>query len=124
MAHPREMGVILPLTAEREIRHTLDPDISKRLTQQPVANTLGIDPIKEYIATARKVMVNAKAMGPDGLPVELLNSDSDKIGPFFIGAPPTYHPHLARRESPTAIERRDRHRTPQERRQDGVRKLP
>ena len=40
------------------------------------------------------------------------------------GAPPTYHPHLARGESPTAVERRGHYRTPQEGRQDGVRKLP
>ena len=50
----------------------LDPDISKRLPQQLVASALGIEPLKEDIATAMKVMINAKAVGPDGLLAELL----------------------------------------------------
>ena len=50
---------------------TLDPGIPKRLLQQLIASALGIDP-KEEIATAMKAMANAKAVGPDGLPVELL----------------------------------------------------
>ena len=61
----------------------LDPDIPKRLMQQPVTSTLGIDPTNYDIATAMRVMVNAKVIGPDGLPAELLNSDSDKTGPFY-----------------------------------------
>ena len=40
------------------------------------------------------------------------------------GAPPTYHPHLARVESPTAVKKRGHYRTPQERNQDGGWKLP
>ena len=44
----------------------LDPDTPKRLPQQPVASALGIEPTEEEIATAMK------AMGPDGLPAELL----------------------------------------------------
>ena len=50
----------------------LDPDIPKRLSQQPVASALGIEPTEEEIATAIKAMANEKAVGPDGLPVELL----------------------------------------------------
>ena len=50
----------------------LDPDIPKRLTQHPVASALGIEPTEEEIATAKKAMANAKAMGPDDLPAELL----------------------------------------------------
>ena len=50
----------------------LDPDISKRLPQHPVASALGIDPTEKEIATAMKAMANAKAVGPDGLPAELL----------------------------------------------------
>ena len=50
----------------------LDPDIPKRLPQQPVASALGIEPTEE-IATAMKKMANEKAEGPDGLPAELLN---------------------------------------------------
>ena len=50
----------------------LDADIPKRLPQHPVASVLGIEPTEEEIATAMKAMANAKAVGPDGLPVELL----------------------------------------------------
>ena len=49
-----------------------DPDILKRLPQHPVASALGIEPTEEEIATAMKAMANAKAMGPDDLPAELL----------------------------------------------------
>ena len=44
----------------------------KRLLQHPVASALGIEPTEEEIATATKAMANAKAVGPDGLPAELL----------------------------------------------------
>ena len=50
---------------------TLDPDMPKRLPQQPVVVALGIESTKES-ATAMKAMANAKVAGPDGLPVELL----------------------------------------------------
>ena len=50
----------------------LNPDIPKRLPQQPVASALGIEPTEEEIATSMKAMANEKAMGPDGLPAELL----------------------------------------------------
>ena len=50
----------------------LDPDIPKRLSQQPVASALGIEPTEEEIATAMKAVANAKAVGLDGLPAELL----------------------------------------------------
>ena len=50
----------------------LDTDIPKRLPQHPVASALGIEPTEEEIATAMKAMTNAKVVGPDGLPVELL----------------------------------------------------
>ena len=49
-----------------------DPDIPKRLPQHPVASALGVEPTEEEIATAMKAMSNAKAVGPDGLPAELL----------------------------------------------------
>ena len=51
----------------------LDPDIPTRLPQHPVASTLGIEPTEEEISTVMKAMANAKAVGPDGLPAELLN---------------------------------------------------
>ena len=50
----------------------LDPDIPKTLSQQPVASALGIEPAEEKIASAMKAMENAKAVGPDGLHVEVL----------------------------------------------------
>ena len=50
----------------------LDADIPKKLPQHPVASALGIEPTEEEIATAMKAMANAKAVGPDGLPAELL----------------------------------------------------
>ena len=50
----------------------LDPNISKRLPQHPVASVLGIEPTEEEIATAMKAASNVKAVGPDGLPAELL----------------------------------------------------
>ena len=53
------------------ISDMLDPDILKRLPQQPVASALGIDSTEE-IATMIKTMANANVVGPDGLPAELL----------------------------------------------------
>ena len=50
----------------------LDADITKRLPQHPVPSALGIEPTEEEIATAMKAMANAKAVGPDSLPAELL----------------------------------------------------
>ena len=50
----------------------VNPDILKRLPQQAVASTLEIEPTEEEIASAMKAMANAKAVGRDGLPVELL----------------------------------------------------
>ena len=46
----------------------LDPDIPKRLPQQPVVSAFRIEPTEEKIATAMK----AKAVGPDALPADLL----------------------------------------------------
>ena len=51
---------------------TLDPDIPNRLPQQPVASALGIEPTEEEIAPAMKAMASEQAVGPDGLPAELL----------------------------------------------------
>ena len=50
----------------------LDPDIPKRLPQQPVVSAVGIEPTEEEIATGMKAMANEKTVGPDRLPVELL----------------------------------------------------
>ena len=50
----------------------LDADIPKRLPQHSVTSAPGIEPTEEEIATAMKAIANAKAVGPDGLPAELL----------------------------------------------------
>ena len=50
----------------------LDPPAPKRLPQQPVASALEIKPTEEDIATAMDAMSNAKAVGPNSLPAELL----------------------------------------------------
>ena len=50
----------------------LDPDTPKRLPQHSVASALGIEPTEEEITLAMQAMANAKAVGPDGLPAELL----------------------------------------------------
>ena len=52
--------------------YMLDSDIPKRLPQYPVASALGIEHTEEDTATAMKAMANAKAVGPDGFPAELL----------------------------------------------------
>ena len=70
----------------------IDADIPKRLPQHPVASAFGIEPTEEEIATAMKAMANAKAVGPDGLPAELLKlglqQDRTILG-SFIGLPPS-----------------------------------
>ena len=97
----------------------LDPEIPKRLPQQPVASALGIEPTEEEIATAMKATANEKAVRPDGLPAELLKLIFQQDRTIL-----THHPHLARGESPAAMERRGHYSTPQEGLQNGVRKLP
>ena len=71
-AYPRGVGAIRPLALLNANSDMLDPDIPKRLPQHPVASALGIEPKEEEIATAMKAMSNAKAVGLDGLPAELL----------------------------------------------------
>ena len=50
----------------------LYPDIPKSLPQHPVASALGMGPTEKEIATAIKAMANARAVGPDGVPAEML----------------------------------------------------
>ena len=64
---------------------TPNPDIPKRLPQQPVASALGIGPTEEEIATALKAVANAKAVGPDGLPVELLKLGLQQDRTILLG---------------------------------------
>ena len=102
----------------------LDADIPKRLPQHPVASALGIEPTEEEIATAMKAMTNAKAVGPDGLSAELL-----KLG-FQQGRTILRELHrltiLIWRQGKVPQQWKDAviTVTPQEGRQDGVRKLP
>ncbi|CAM9165766.1 unnamed protein product [Ascophyllum nodosum] len=51
---------------------TFDPDIPKRLPQKLVASALGIEPTEEEVATAIKEIAISKALGPGGLPIEML----------------------------------------------------
>ena len=72
-AYPREMGAILPLAAERQIRHARSRHPEEAAAApHPVTSVLGIEPKEEEISTAMKTMANAKAVGPDCLPAELL----------------------------------------------------
>ena len=72
------MGAILPLAAETEIRHARSlhpkeaPTGTRREYPRDRTHALGTKPTEEEVATAMKAMANAKAVGPDGLPVELL----------------------------------------------------
>ena len=70
--HIREIWVRFFLSLPNSKSDMLDPDIPKRLPQQSVASALGIEPTENEIATAIKAMANEKAVGPDGLPAELL----------------------------------------------------
>ena len=63
----------------------LDPDIPKRLPQQPVANALGIEPTEEKIATVIKAMTNAKSVRSDGLPAELLKLELKQNRTILLG---------------------------------------
>ena len=102
----------------------LDPDIPERLPQHPVTSTFGIEPTEKDIVTAMKVMANAKAVGPDGLPAELLKLGLQQDRTILL----EFHrlTTLTWREGkvPQTVGRRGRYRTPQEGRQDVVRKLP
>ena len=67
----RERLVLLFRSLLNSKSDMLDPDIPKRLPQQPIASALGMEPTEEEITTAMKTMTNVKAVGPDGLPAEL-----------------------------------------------------
>ena len=62
----------------------LDPDIPKRLPQQPVVGALGIEPMEEEITTAMKAMTNEKVVGPDGIPAELLKLGLQQDGTILL----------------------------------------
>ena len=79
----------------------LDPDIPKRLPQQLVESALGIEPTEEEIATAMKAMANEKRASRGTAETQTSTRPDHPAG-----VPPTHHPHLARGERPTAVERR------------------
>ena len=47
-------------------------DIIKELPQWPITHDLGVEPTESELIGALRSMANAKAVGPDELPVELL----------------------------------------------------
>ena len=65
------MGAILPLAAECQIRHARSryPEEASTASSRECSR---IELVEEEIATAMKATANAKAVGPDGLPAELL----------------------------------------------------
>ena len=50
----------------------LDPNIVGRIPKRPITLSLGTEPTEDEITVALRPMANAKAVGPDELPVELL----------------------------------------------------
>ena len=103
----------------------LDPDILKRLPQHPVASALRIEPTEEEIATARKAMADAKAVGPDGLPAGLMKLGLQQDRTILLELHRLTILIWRQGKVPQqAVERCGQYRTPQERRQDEVRKLP
>ena len=70
------------LIRERWMRHVrsllndksqlLDPTVISKIHQWPVVGALGVEPTEVEIAAALRAMANAKAVGRDGLPTELL----------------------------------------------------
>ena len=57
----------------------LDPNITEALDQWPVNTPLGAQPTMQELIDAIRSLANGKAVGPDGIPVELfkiaLNGD-------------------------------------------------
>ena len=102
----------------------LDLDIPKRLPQQPVVSALGIEPTEEGITTAMRAMANEKAVGPEGLPAELLKLGLQQDWAILL----EFHrlTTLIWREGRVPQQWKDAVITvlPQKGLQDGVRKLP
>ena len=90
----------------------LDPDIPKRLPQQSVASALKIEPTEE---SCRNNEDNGKceSNGAGRLSRGTAKTRTSTRSDHLTGAPPTYHPHLARGKRRTAMERRGNYHTPQ-----------
>ena len=102
----------------------IDADIPKRLPQHPVASALGIEPTggRDFHSDEDN---GKRESGNTRWPSRRTTATRTSTRPDHpAGAPSAYHPHLAPGKSPTAVERRGHYSTPQEGRQDGVRKLP
>ena len=80
-----EQGALLrdaDLIRERWVRHfrsllnakseTLDFTVISKIPQRPVAKELGEEPTEDDVAAALRSMENANAVGPEGLPANLL----------------------------------------------------
>ena len=50
----------------------LDHSAIAGIPQHPIAHVLGVEPTEEEVASSLRSMANAKEVGPDELPVELL----------------------------------------------------
>ena len=59
----------------------LDPNIAKGLDQWPKNMPLGVQPTVQELTDAIRSLANGKAVGPDGVSVELLRSPSTVIPP-------------------------------------------
>ena len=64
----RERGVRFLRSLPNAKSDMIDPDIPKRLPQQPVVSAFGVELTEEEVDLALKAMANAKAVGADGLP--------------------------------------------------------
>lgn len=71
------MEATLRCLAEHAIDHSLNPTITENITRVPIALSLGDAPTLEETKLALGSMANDKAMGPDGLPAELLKLGLD-----------------------------------------------
>ena len=95
----------------------LDPDITKRLTQQPVTSTLGTEPTptEEDVATAMEAMSNAKTVSGIRRPFrETVETRTSTWSDHFNGALPTNRLHLVQRKRPTTVKRGGYDYNPQE----------
>ena len=56
-------------------------DIIEELPQWPITHALGVEPTENKLIEALRSMANAKAVGPDELPVELLKLGKNMTRP-------------------------------------------
>ena len=61
-----------PVFSSRRVRFLVSLSIFSTALPVHCVSALGIEPTEKEVSTAINAMANAKVMGPDGLPVELL----------------------------------------------------